>query len=101
MIDKVGVLVFTSQEILEHKKRDGKVSEDAWCYWRTTLPRKCSLNPSAEWRIYFAVKGQVQGYFIIDEYGDDGLIFDSESWTPIENGETLKPSQGWRYYVHD
>ena len=30
------------------------------------------------------------------------LTFDfySESWNPIKNGEILKPSQGFRYYLY-
>ena len=33
------------------------------------------------------------------DYGE--FHFDSETWTPIEDGEILKPSQGFRYYLHD
>ena len=102
MVDKVGILVFTSQEVLEHKKRDGKGSEGNVCYWETSKPpKRFKDKPCAEARIYFAVRGQVKGYFIVDFKYASPLYFYSESWTPIENGEILKPSQGWRYYLHD
>lgn len=91
----VGILVFTSNEVLEHKKRDGKFSEGNECWW--SLPR---LPKQKVDRLYFAVKGQVKGYFKIEVLDDlrKELIFNSETWTPLEEGEILKPSQGWRYY---
>lgn len=111
MKNSVGILVFTgSKNVLEHKKRDGKHSEGNYCYWETgKLPKR--FTHYVECRIYFAVKRQVKGYFVIDsseivipEDEDDvkkwRLCFDSESWTPIEDGETLNHSQGWRYYLH-
>jgi hypothetical protein len=56
-----------------------------------------------EVRLYFAVKGQVLGYFISKAMGEqDGkqeLRFHSESWTPIKP-VTIKPSQGFRYFKH-
>ena len=63
-----------------------------------------------EFALYVAIKGQIKGYFIIHsidkgDYDDRGdkisnfwLEFYSESWHEIKHGETLKPSQGWRYY---
>ena len=63
-----------------------------------------------EFPIYFAIKGKIVGYFVIHdvEEGDvdnEGtgesrvwLLFHSETWKDIKHGETLKPSQGWRYY---
>lgn len=63
-----------------------------------------------EFPIYMAVNGKIVGYFIIhdiksgdyddlnDQSNDYWLIFYSESWREIKDGETLKPSQGWRYY---
>ena len=94
-----GILVFTNQEVLEHKKRDGKYSEDNYCYWEMSRFPKQDFN-----RFYLAVKGKVQGYFEVTE---DNIMrklgqfnFDSESWTKIEDGEQLKPSQGFRYYLH-
>lgn len=116
-----GILIFTDEKTLEHKKRDGREDEGEYCYWATNkIPKKfvetLMLEKSArvsfeqsryslikEFPIYFAIKGKVKGYFIIHdvEDGDEHLlwlIFHSESWHEIEDGEVLKPSQGWRYY---
>ena len=98
-MENIGILVFTNQKVLEHKKRDGKLSEGNYCYWKTSrFPKRFLENPNAEKRIYFAVKGQVKGYFIIHSCEEGELQFFSESWTEIKNGEKLKPSWGWRYY---
>jgi len=63
-----------------------------------------------EFPIYMAVNGKIAGYFMIhniqqgdyddlnDQSTDYWLIFYSESWKEITDGEVLKPSQGWRYY---
>ena len=113
-------MVFVNQETLNHKKRDGKKSNKEYCYWETKkLPKKFTevLNLSEsprvaydtepieltqEFAIYMAINGKVKGYFIIHDLLDRGdcswLCFYSESFVEIEDGETLKPSQGWRYY---
>lgn len=117
-----GILIFTNQQVLLHKLKDGKKSEDEYCYWETNkMPTRFveTLNLEKSPRItyeenfryriikpfplYFAIKGQVKGYFMIEkieqgEMKDYWLIFYSESWHPIKDGEILKPSQGWRYY---
>ena len=108
-----GILVFMRPEGLEHKKRDGKTSEEAVCYWHTSkIPKKFVSRPvpdfveylDKEFKLYVALRpeGKVFGYFnVVDiDSKHDGieLWFHSESWTPIENGEIVKPSQGWRYW---
>lgn len=101
MNEITGILVFTNEKVLEHKKRDGKCSEHKYCYWSTKrFPNKFLDDLTAESRLYFAVDKQVKGYFIITGFYDDELRFCSEDWVPIENGEMLVPSQGWRYYIH-
>ena len=55
-------------------------------------------------RLYFAVKGQVQGYFKIMALSDikhissRELRFFSDDWIQIGNGKRIRPSQGWRYF---
>ena len=97
----IGILIFTNQKVLEHKLRDGKQSDNAYCFWEMGRFPKRILESQAgdEVRLYMAIKGQVKGYFIIHDCCGD-LEFYSESWTEIKNGEQLKPSQGFRYYVH-
>lgn len=119
---KKGILIFTDEKTLRHKQDDGYSKNDDYCFWETNkLPKKfvenLMLEKSArisfednyryeltkEFPIYFAIKGKIRGYFVVHdiEQGDmkdHWLIFYSESWHEIEDGEVLKPSQGWRYY---
>lgn len=136
-----GILVFTRDEVLQHKLKDGKRKDNSYCFWEITrFPKqfdkvieKMSINDSKtvldiddyifddgdgylkiidvskfDFRLYIAVKGKVQGYFKIltidkDESNDlekHELRFHSEDWVEIKKGEQLKPSQGWRYYLH-
>ncbi len=118
---KKGILVFTDDKTLKHKKLDGREDEGEYCFWETNkIPKEFveTLNLSKsprvsfeqssyailkEFPIYIAIKGKVKGYFIIHdvEDGDEHdcwLIFYSESFVEIKDGEQLKPSQGWRYY---
>lgn len=118
---KEGILVFTNESTLEHKKRDG--FKPGYCYWVTAkIPKKFieyinwSKSPrkpfdELEWDlmqdfpIYIAIKGIVRGYFIVhlidfaeeDEHKYE-LQFYSDSFKEVKHGEKLKPSQGWRYY---
>jgi len=92
-----GILVFTNETVLQHKKKDGRYSEDRYCYWEMRRFPKKMFN-----RFYLAVKGKVRGYFKVKEEDmhDGQFHFDSDSWVEISDGEQLKPSQGFRYYAH-
>jgi len=101
--NSIGVLVFTSEETLQHKLNDGKQKKGCWCYWTMSkFPKQFYQDEQckSEWRLYLAVKKQVKGYFIIHDFNSYDLEFYSETWTPIKKGDVLKPSQGWRYYTH-
>ena len=132
MVEIIGILVCNNQKVLDHKRNDGRKSEDAYCYWEMSRFPKRLLEiampetlgivseptkaPGFGWydeddidfpyedlevRLYFAVKGQVLGYFVCKAMGErDGryeLRFHSESWTPIKP-IPIKPSQGFRYF---
>lgn len=113
----IEILVYTTPEVLEHKKRDGKKSEGCYCYWEFPRPpkkivdliKKKDISPverivdfeKGEVRLYFATKGFIHGFFdvhILDcvriIYGE--LQFYSETWTPI-NPIPQKPFQGFKY----
>ncbi len=103
----IGILVFTQQDVLDHKVN----FTDGYCYWvMKRLPKRMMDTlldePEKEYRLYMAVKGIVQGYFTISDFYDRAplegeLIFYHDGWHPIENGEVLKPHQGFQYYLHD
>ncbi len=91
----IGILVCTSKEVLKHKQRDGKLAEGNECYWTFgRIPRQ-TLK-----RLYFAVEGEVQGYFTGRWTKPHEFTFISEDWVK-ENGKTVMPSQGWRYLYKD
>ena len=145
-----GILVFTNEDVLKHKLKDGKKDKYAYCYWEMSrFPKRfdeeinsisISKSPRVSYssekllgcasfaimdsceesgdypfdvrkfdlRLYIAIKGKVRGYFhltAIDKDTSDSpeyhrLRFHSDDWIPIENGDKLKPSQGFRYYIH-
>ena len=108
--NEVKLLVFTSQEVLNHKLKDGLKEDHAWCYWTfRSMPIQIDLQEKIvqDIELYVAVKGKVRGFFKIhnlefninmNEGRELELEFFSDSWMPIEDGQQLKPSQGWRYY---
>ena len=109
--NKVKLLVFTNQEVLDHKFKDGLKKDNAWCYWTfKRIPVQIDLDAELlqDIELYIAVKGKVQGFFQIHNVKlEDGFLgeklgieleFFSDAWTPIEDGQQLKASQGWRYY---
>lgn len=109
MSKSLGILVFTNEKILEHKKRDGKQSDNNWCFWEMNrFPKRFIEANDEELRLYMAIKGEVKGYFVIHDLDYEGnpsdggtLDFYSDSWKEVKGGEQLKPSQGYRYYLHN
>ena len=91
----VGILIFTKKGVLDHKKKDGLKSEGRYCFWVTSKFPKKEVD-----KIYFAIKGEVKGFFKIHKLDriNSELHFYSESWTSLGGGVKLKPSQGWRYF---
>ena len=92
------ICIYTTRKVLEHKQRDGKV------YWR--LPNTPKLldkwyTLKYDVRIYFAIKGFIVGYFIIDllDFDKDGnleILFDDYTWEDIK--PILQPAfQGFKY----
>ncbi len=74
-------------------------SEDLYVYAEDDQ----SFPEDVEIRLYFAVGGQVKGYFVSEAMGEQNgvseLRFFSESWTEIKPIQ-IKPSQGFRYFNH-
>ena len=78
------IIIYTKPETLLHKQ--GKLNDDedyseyGDYYWELSrLPK----NTEEGDRIYFATKGFIRGYFIIDEVGDGEIIFNCSSWKDI------------------
>lgn len=115
----VDICIYTTPEVLKHKKKDG-LGED-YCYWSLSKPPKRLEKNKKTWgKIYFATKGFIRGYFKIfdirgrdigagvpDYYATnkDGLevdtsksdvCFKSETWKNIKPIPT-KSFQGFKY----
>jgi len=89
--------IYTTEDVLEHKKRDGKLSDHRFCYWNFPRSTKATVHD----RFYFATKGKWQGYFLIVEAMGDGSMveFHSDTWRELEDKPERKPFQGFTYKV--
>ncbi len=94
------IIIYTNAEALLHKQ--GKLpNDDDWSetgdyYWH--LPRTPKKLKQGD-RIYFALKGYIRGYFIVDfiEVDDEcDINFNSQTWKDIEP-IGCKPFQGFKY----
>jgi len=99
----VGIIIYTTGEKLLHKQGklpdDDDWAEDGYYYWHLRgVPRKLKVGD----RIYFAVKGYIRGYFIVEDIDDSDeceIEFDSTSWKDIKPNDQLscKSFQGFKY----
>lgn len=126
----IEILVCQSQDVLQHKLTDGKEEAGRYCFWEMSrFPRRIRQAIEAQSestgrysvvarifsgiyddddlvfeyfhvRLYFAVNGIVQGYFVCRACDQKltELRFHSEDWFPMEKPVKIKPSQGWRYF---
>ena len=96
------IVIYTTQETLEHKKGgDGGVIY----YWEMTRPPK---NFKVGDRVFFAVKGQVVGSFKCiefnpekDDYGDpidyETIVWYKDSWKDLNEPIPCKHFRGFKY----
>jgi len=91
------IVIYTNPETLLHKRRP-----DFYCWWSMKrLPKNLQEGD----RIYFAVKGEIQGSFKFDCFDyerDEGevLCFNSNSWEQADEYADwifCKPFRGFRY----
>ena len=88
------IIIYTTPEVLAHKKgADGFQKY----YWNLSKPPK---NFKVGEKIFFAVKGLIQGYFICEEFNpedEEMIIWDKDSWTELKIKIPIKPFQGFKY----
>jgi len=91
------IVIYTNPEILLEKRKPDHIR-----YWRMSrFPKKFKERD----RIYFAIKGEVKGYFICDEYSpgfdtDENIVWQSNSWVQLEcirDDYFCEPFRGFRY----
>lgn len=91
------IVIYTNPETLLEKRKPKHI-----CYW--TMGRFPKNFMRGE-RIYFAIKGEVMGYFVCDEFKPDfeeaeNLVWQSDSWVQLEDLKAeyfCKPFRGFRY----
>ena len=78
------IIIYTNEETLLHKQGRLPVDEDystsGYYFWEFSRMPK---NIKEKDRIYFATKGFIKGYFIIDEITDDSIEWNCKSWKDI------------------
>ena len=95
------IIIYTTEETLNHKKGLKEGEEDFTSfYWELSkCPKRILDDEDAEIRIYFATKGFIRGYFLVDDIDDsDGCTIEwsCESWKDIKPIPT-KSFQGFKY----
>jgi hypothetical protein len=92
----VNIVIYTSPETLLHKREPNQV-----CYWTMKRPPKKLKEGD---RVYFAIKGEIQGYFIVNYFDPEDkietIVFKSDSWVQLNGIEPwafCKPFRGFRY----
>lgn len=97
------IIIYTTADKLLHKQGklpyDEDWAENGYYYWHLRgVPKRLKVDD----KIYFAVKGYIRGYFIVEDIDDsDGcdIEFDSESWEDIKINDLIicKSFQGFKY----
>jgi hypothetical protein len=80
-------------EVLEHKKRDGRGIDGRYCFWAMKVPQNVDLD-----KLWVANHGKWVGYFNIFDWTDSEVHFYSDSWIDDVQGER-KPFMGFTYKV--
>lgn len=89
--------VSMSREVLEHKLRDGKMSQGRYCYW--TFPREIPVGIETGSRMWVANGGRWVGYFDIrGGLADNEVEFYSESFVR-KYGGPRSPFRGFTWKV--
>lgn len=83
------IVIYTNPDTLAHKRK-----KDMNCFWSM---KRLPINFEEDERIYFAVKGQIQGYFICDNIWNTEICWESNSWHLIRKKIECKPFRGFRY----
>ena len=91
------IVIYTSVETLVHKK--GLNEPYSHFFWSLSRRPK---NFEAGDKVFFAVKGEVKGYFISDDIGTGTehrteITWAKDTWKDLEKPIPTKPFRGFRY----
>lgn len=95
----VDIVIYTTPEILEHKKGADGYQRYYWEFSR--FPKNIEVGD----RVFFAVKGFIQGSFVIDEIDEpfvegskkSRIVWDKDSWIELKEKIPTKHFQGFKY----
>jgi len=85
------IVIYTTPEILEHKKGADGYQRYYWDFSR--FPKNIRVGD----RVFFAVKGFIQGSFKIDEIDGHQIVWDKDSWIELKEKIPTKHFQGFKY----
>lgn len=87
------IVIYTNPKVLEHKKGADGYQRYYWEFSR--FPKTIKIGD----KIFFVVKGFVQGSFEIDEIidFDNQIEWDKNSWVELKEKISTKHFQGFRY----
>ncbi len=105
----VDIIIYTNEENLEHKRglKEGEEHFESF-YWEfSRFPKRVEDGD----KIYFATKGYIRGYFIVDcincsdrDICDDPMVMDDnclnwrkDSWKYLKEPIPTKSFQGFKY----
>ena len=99
------IIIYTMPKKLLHKRglleNDTDHSSSGEYVWSLggRLPKDLRIKD----RIYFATEGFIRGYFIVEEidYVNNQIIFNCDTWKPLETLIAQKPLQGFKYYKRE
>ncbi len=80
------IIIYTTPEVLEHKKKDGRKGD--YCYWRLKH-RPQRLYKYGRFKIFFATKGFIRGYFIIHDMEGDVKGVSRPNWFASEKDKSI------------
>jgi len=90
-----GIVIYTTPEILEHKKG---VDGYEWYYWAMSRAPK-HLEEGDD--IFFAVSGFVVGSFKCEAFNpwdkEETITWHKDSWVSLSNPIAVIPFRGFRY----
>jgi len=100
---KEDIGIYTTEETLQHKKDFPGI-----VYWdlsgfraENSLEEMQNADETVPKRLWFAVKGQWMGFFVVHHIWGNEIEFHPNTWTPIvdESKHPRKPFQGFTYKV--
>ena len=91
------IVIYTNGDTLFHKLK----FQDQYCWWSMSRPPK---DFKVGDRIWFAISGEIQGYFVSDGFDPEDdertIEFQTKSWEGLDGVESwqfCKSFRGFRY----